>query len=63
MNLREQVMQKAGQPPSGLLEVVSLQQFDGSWKLKDAAQLTSVSLDALSANNPAKVCHCCITVL
>lgn len=42
--------------PLGLLGVVSLQQFDGSWTLEDAAKLTDLSLDTLSANNPAKVC-------
>ncbi|XP_050690346.1 von Willebrand factor A domain-containing protein 5A-like isoform X2 [Eriocheir sinensis] len=40
--------------PSGLLGVVSLQQFDGSWTLKDAAELTGMPFDALSASNPAK---------
>ncbi|XP_045123544.1 von Willebrand factor A domain-containing protein 5A-like isoform X2 [Portunus trituberculatus] len=42
------------QPPSGLMAVVSLQQFDGSWGLKDAAHLTTVPLDILSAANPTK---------
>ncbi|XP_063856770.1 uncharacterized protein LOC135098365 isoform X1 [Scylla paramamosain] len=37
----------ASQPPLGLMEVVNLQQFDGSWGLKDAAHLTAVPLDAL----------------
>ncbi|XP_050716857.1 von Willebrand factor A domain-containing protein 5A-like isoform X2 [Eriocheir sinensis] len=40
--------------PSGLLGVVSLQQFDGSWTLKDAAELTGMPFDTLSASNPAK---------
>ncbi|KAK8373589.1 hypothetical protein O3P69_014983 [Scylla paramamosain] len=44
----------ASQPLLGLMEVVNLQQFDGSWKLKDAAHLTAVPLDGLSAANPAK---------
>ncbi|XP_050690301.1 von Willebrand factor A domain-containing protein 5A-like isoform X2 [Eriocheir sinensis] len=40
--------------PSGLLEVVRLQKFDGSWTLKDAAKLTGMPFDVLSASNPAK---------
>ncbi|MPC64295.1 hypothetical protein E2C01_058407 [Portunus trituberculatus] len=36
------------------MAVVSLQQFDGSWGLKDAAHLTTVPLDILSAANPTK---------
>lgn len=42
--------------PSSLLWVVSLQQYDGSWTLKDAAELTGMPFDALSTSNPAKVC-------
>uniref|UniRef100_A0A0P4WBW3 VWFA domain-containing protein n=1 Tax=Scylla olivacea TaxID=85551 RepID=A0A0P4WBW3_SCYOL len=42
------------QPPLDLMVVVSLQQFDGSWGLKDASHLTTVPLDVLSAANPAK---------
>ncbi|XP_063850940.1 von Willebrand factor A domain-containing protein 5A-like isoform X2 [Scylla paramamosain] len=46
--------QPPSQPSMGLMEVVSLQQFDGSWKLIDAAHLTGMLLDALSAVNPTK---------
>ncbi|KAK3873071.1 hypothetical protein Pcinc_021884 [Petrolisthes cinctipes] len=39
---------------SGVLKIVELQRFDGSWSLDDAATISGVPLDKLKAANTAK---------
>ncbi|KAK4319875.1 hypothetical protein Pmani_009220 [Petrolisthes manimaculis] len=43
-----------GRGSSGVLKIVELQRFDGSWSLDDAATISGVPLDKLKAANTAK---------
>lgn len=55
LSLERDAEEKCRSGSSGLLKIVKLQKFDGSWNLEDAATLTGVALGKLKAANTAKV--------